>query len=141
MADIQLKRTHALGLKGAKVAADKMAEKLGRQFNLSGDWTGNTLHFDRPGVNGTLAITDKDMKLEVTLGFLLKAMKGPIERAVNEQLDSVLAAAAKEQPKGQPKAESKAEPKKAAAPAAKSKAAPAAKTKPKTATGAKKKSG
>jgi len=137
MADIQLKRSHALGLKGAKEAADKMADKLGKQFNLSGDWEGNTLHFDRPGVNGTLAITDKDMKLEVTLGFLLKAMKGPIERAVNEQLDSVLSAAAKATPA------KAAEPKKAAAkttPATKSKAAPAAKAKPKTATGGKKKS-
>jgi putative polyhydroxyalkanoate system protein len=136
MADIAIKRSHSLGLKGAKDAADKMAEKLGKQFNLSGDWNGNTLQFERPGVNGALTVSDKDMKLEVTLGFLLKAMKGPIERAVNEQLDSVLAAA------------SKAEPKKAAAPAAKAKpaaatktkAAPAAKAKPKTATGGKKKS-
>ena len=132
MADIQVKRAHSLGLKGAREAADRMAEKLGKQFNLSGDWKGNTLSFDRPGVNGSLAITDKEMKLEVTLGFLLKAMKGPIERAVNEQLDSVLAAAERAQPKAAaPKA---AEPKTAA------KAPAAAKAKPKTATGAKKKS-
>ncbi len=93
MADIQIKRAHALGLKGARAAADQMAQKLGKQFGLSGDWDGNTLHFDRPGVQGSLAVSDKDMKLEVTLGFLLKAMKGPIERAVHDQLDQVLAAA------------------------------------------------
>ena len=91
MADITLNRKHDLGLKGARIAADKMVDKLKQQFGLSGEWQGNTLSFDRPGVTGKLAVTDHDMNLEVTLGFLLKAMKGPIERAVHEQLDKVLA--------------------------------------------------
>ena len=90
MADIELNRTHHLGLKGARAAADKMAEKLGEKFDLSGDWQGNTLHFQRPGVNGRLTVTDHDMVLQVTLGFMLKMMKGPIEKAVHEQLDKVL---------------------------------------------------
>jgi putative polyhydroxyalkanoate system protein len=90
MPDIAIKRTHQLGLKGAKTAADKMAEKLGEKFGLAGEWDGNDLNFSRPGVSGTLAITETVMTLEVTLGFLLKAMKGPIENAVNEQLDKVL---------------------------------------------------
>jgi putative polyhydroxyalkanoate system protein len=90
MADITLKRPHQLGLKGARAAADSMVEKLDKQFNLSGDWEGDTLHFDRPGVSGRLHVTASEMQLEVTLGFLLKAMKGPIERAVHEQLDKVL---------------------------------------------------
>lgn len=91
MADITLKRVHQLGLKGARAAADKMVDKLDKQFDLSGSWQGDTLHFDRPGVSGRLAVSDSDMQLEVTLGFLLKAMKGPIERAVHEQLDKALA--------------------------------------------------
>jgi putative polyhydroxyalkanoate system protein len=98
MADIALNRAHALGIKGAKTAADKMADTLGEKFDLRGTWSGNTFNFQRPGVNGSLAISDSNMKLEVTLGFLLKAMKGPIERAVNEQLDKVLASA-KPEPK------------------------------------------
>ena len=90
MSDISMKRTHHLGLKGARHAADSMAIKLGEKFDLAGEWKGNTLHFHRPGVNGLLAVTDHDMKLDVTLGFMLKMMKGPIERAVHEQLDKVL---------------------------------------------------
>lgn len=128
MADIELKRAHHLGLKGARAAAEKMAEKLGKQFNLSGTWTGNTLHFDRPGVNGALSVSDKDMHLAVTLGFLLKAMKGPIERAVHEQLDKVLKdapaetkAAPKEKAASKPaKTPAKAPPKSTAKTAAKS---------------------
>lgn len=89
MADIDLKRVHNLGMKAARTAADRMAEDLGRKFSLVGRWTGDTLHFDRPGVTGALALTDKDLHLTVSLGFLLKAMRGPIERAVLEELDTL----------------------------------------------------
>ncbi len=90
MADIALKRNHQLGLKGAKIAADKMAERLNEKFNLSGTWAGNVLTFSRPGVSGNLTISESEMALEVTLGFLLKAMKGPIEKSVHEQLEKAL---------------------------------------------------
>lgn len=92
MADIDVKRAHALGIEGARVAADRMAEALGRKFDLRGTWNGNSLRFERPGVSGTLDVSAKDMHLAVTLGFLLKALKGSIERAVHEELDKILAA-------------------------------------------------
>ena len=95
MADISLERSHKLGLKGAHAAANQMADKLAEKFDLKGTWSGNTLNFSRPGVNGTLAVTETNMKLEVTLGFMLKMMKGPIERSVHEQLELVLKDAAK----------------------------------------------
>lgn len=90
MADIELHRTHHLGLRGARAAADKMAERLDEKFDLSSEWKGDTLLFSRAGVNGRLVVTDHDMTLDVTLGFMLKMMKGPIEKAIHEQLDSVL---------------------------------------------------
>ena len=90
MADIELHRTHHLGLKGARAAADKMAGRLADKFDLAGEWKGNTLHFSRSGVNGQLIVTDHDMNLAITLGFMLKMMKGPIEQSVHEQLDKVL---------------------------------------------------
>lgn len=124
MADIDLKRVHNLGMKAARTAADRMAEDLGRKFSLVGRWTGDTLHFDRPGVTGTLALTDKDLHLTVSLGFLLKAMRGPIERAVVEELDTLFEKHAA--PPAKPKA---------------GKAAPAGEPKGKTAPGARKKGG
>jgi putative polyhydroxyalkanoate system protein len=91
MADIEIHRVHNLGMKAARAAADKMAEHLGRKFDLKGDWEGNTLRFERPGVSGALAIDDKALKLSVSLGFLLKAMKGSIESAVRQELDKLFA--------------------------------------------------
>lgn len=110
MADIDIKRAHNLGLKAARVAADKMAEHLGKKFGLQGEWQGNTLAFQRPGVTGSLAIDDRDLRLIVNLGILLKMMKPSIEGAVHEQLDKLFAQ--KAAPKG---GEEKPKPKKAAA--------------------------
>ena len=93
MADIELHRVHNLGLKGARAAADRMAEHLGRKFDLKGAWQGNVLRFERPGVAGSLSISDKDLRLSVALGFLLKAMKGSIESAVVHELDALFAGA------------------------------------------------
>ena len=91
MADIELQRVHNLGLAAARQAADRMAAQLARKFDLKGAWQGNVLRFERPGVTGSLTLTDKDLKLSVALGLLLKAMRGPIERAVVEELDSLFA--------------------------------------------------
>jgi putative polyhydroxyalkanoate system protein len=90
VADIDVRRAHRLGLEGARGVADKLAADLGRKFGLRGDWKGNVLHFERPGVTGSLAVTARDLHLTVALGFLLKAMKGSIERAVLAELDELL---------------------------------------------------
>jgi putative polyhydroxyalkanoate system protein len=107
LADIDIKRAHNLGLKAARAAADTMADHLGRKFGLKGDWRGDVLHFERPGVNGTLAISARDLRLSVSLGFLLKAMKASIEKAVEHELDALFA-------KSAPAAKAPAKPKKAA---------------------------
>lgn len=91
MPDIEVRRIHDLGLVAARRAAEQMAADLGRKFDLRGSWQGNVLHFERPGVSGTLAVTDKDLHLSVSLGFLLKAMKSSVEKSVMQELDMLFA--------------------------------------------------
>ena len=98
MPDIDIKRAHNLGLKAARAAADKMAEKLGQKFGLQGDWKGNVLNFERPGVTGSLAVDEKDVRLTVTLGMLLKMMRGSIEGAVHEEMDKLFSKKTSPQP-------------------------------------------
>lgn len=104
MADIDIKRAHNLGLKAARTAADKMAEHLGRKFGLEGGWAGNVLSFARPGVTGSLAVDEKDLRLMVDLGFLLKAMRPSIEKAVHEELDALFATKASTRSPAAPRA-------------------------------------
>ena len=91
MADIDVHRDHTLGLKAARAAAERMAEHLAKRFDLRGEWSGNVFRFQRPGVTGSLAVSDKDLRLDVTLGFLLRALKGSIEGAIHEELDKLFA--------------------------------------------------
>ena len=91
MADIDIRRTHALGADGARAAAERMAAQLASRFDLKGAWRGNVMHFERPGVTGSLAVGEHDVHLSVALGFLLKAMKGSIQSAVEREMDVLFA--------------------------------------------------
>ena len=91
MADIDIRRAHPLGLEGARAAAERLAAQLGQRFGLVGRWDGDVMRFERPGVTGSLALTENDLHLTVSLGFLLKAMKGPIHASVTQELDALFA--------------------------------------------------
>jgi putative polyhydroxyalkanoate system protein len=116
MADIEIRRPHTLGMKAARAAAERMADQLGRKFDLKGDWAGNVLKFERPGVSGSLTVGEEDVSLSVALGFLLKAMKGSIESAVRHEMDKLFAETAQPAPRAPPRAEAAKPKSKKAAP-------------------------
>lgn len=83
-----MRRAHGLGLDAARAAADRLMEQLSARFGLHGRWDGNVLRFERPGVTGRLAVDEKTLALDVTLGFLLRAMRGSIQAEILRELDS-----------------------------------------------------
>ena len=89
MPDIDIRRAHGLGLEGARAAAERMLAHLATRFDLKGEWRGDMLHFERPGVNGSLRVGADDVQLSVALGFLLRAMKGTIESAIVREMDGL----------------------------------------------------
>ena len=89
MPDIDIRRAHGLGLEGARAAADRLAADLATRFGLRGEWRGNVLHFERPGLDGSLHVGAEDVHLSVALGFLLRAMKGSIESAVVREMETL----------------------------------------------------
>lgn len=95
MADIEVHRQHELGLAAARRAAEQMASDLARKFDVRGSWQGDTLRFERPGVSGFVTLTENDLRLSISLGFLLKAMKASIEKLVLQEIDTLFAAHAK----------------------------------------------
>lgn len=64
-----------------------MARKLGERFAMTSRWEGDTLHFSRSGVDGHIALEPGQLHVSAKLGFLLAAMKGPIEAEIRRVLD------------------------------------------------------
>jgi putative polyhydroxyalkanoate system protein len=89
MPTISIKRRHKLDQKKAKVAAEKIARDLNKRFDLSYEWEGDHIAFERPGLSGSLHVGKTNVQLDVELSFLLYALKGPIEREINKELDAL----------------------------------------------------
>ena len=95
MSDIKLVRTHALPIAKAKALAQKAADALAQEYDLASEWHGDTLRFHRSGVDGQMHVTDSDIRLNVSLGFLLKAFKAKIAAHIERNLDQLLASGTK----------------------------------------------
>ena len=98
MSDIKVRRNHSLPLDEARKAAEKVAARLQKDFELDYAWKRHVLHFERTGVHGELHVTDHDVRLEARLSFLLAFLKPRIEREIDEQFDKYFAAPAAKKP-------------------------------------------
>ncbi len=87
MSTIRISRRHKKPVAQARAAVEHIAQSIGRKFDVEYAWEGNTLHFERHGVNGNIALTKGLVTITVELGFLLFAIKGPIEREIERKLD------------------------------------------------------
>jgi putative polyhydroxyalkanoate system protein len=87
--NISIRRRHKLPHKKARDAAEKIARDLNKRFDLAYEWDGDHIVFERPGLSGTLHVGKAEVKLDVELSFLLLALKGPIEREINKELDEL----------------------------------------------------
>jgi putative polyhydroxyalkanoate system protein len=70
--------------------ADTVAAQLERDYGIEANWQGDTLHFERAGVSGTLQMAATELMLEVRLGFLLMAFRDDIAAAIERNLDQHL---------------------------------------------------
>jgi len=95
MADIHIEREHALGLVEARTIAIKWAEKIEEKFDMKCTYqeghAEDTLGFTKPGVQGTLVVTQNSFELTAQLGFLLGVFKDRIEAEIVKNLDSLIA--------------------------------------------------
>jgi putative polyhydroxyalkanoate system protein len=87
MASIDIRRKHGQSLKQARAAIEDTAEAIGRKFDITSSWSGNTLKFTRPGVDGAIKVSASEVHVTAELGFLLGMLKPTIEREIEKQLD------------------------------------------------------
>jgi putative polyhydroxyalkanoate system protein len=95
VADISIRRGHALGFARARKIAFTWAEQVEERFEMECVYeegeARDVVSFTRAGVNGTLVVTDAQFELEARLGFLLGAFKDRIEGEIVKNLDALLA--------------------------------------------------
>ncbi len=87
MSSIDIRRKHGHSVKRAKAAVNETAEAFAKKFDIESAWSGNTLKFSRPGVEGRIRITDDEIHVTAELGFLLGMLKPAIEREIERHLD------------------------------------------------------
>lgn len=87
MSGIDIRHSHSLPPAKARKAVEDVAAKLGDKFGIEHRWDGDTLHFERSGVDGRIALAPKQVHVTASLGFLLSALKGPIESEIRRVLD------------------------------------------------------
>lgn len=87
MHSIDIKRTHTLEIKKAKKAVQKVADHIAKKFDVECHWDGDTLNFQRSGVDGHIKVNPKSVHVIADLGFFLSALKSPIENEIKRYLD------------------------------------------------------
>lgn len=66
----------------AQSAADALASDLARKFEINYAWQGDHIHFDRPGVDGTISVREGQIQIKARLGLMLLFLKGRIEEEI-----------------------------------------------------------
>nr|WP_319494442.1 polyhydroxyalkanoic acid system family protein [uncultured Desulfobacter sp.] len=91
MADIDINKSHSLEISEARARLEKMASDLQARYGIKNAWTGNTATLSGTGLkNGRVELTDTAINVQITLGFLAKAMKGKVQEHVSMALDHAL---------------------------------------------------
>ncbi len=95
MATIDVRRAHTLPKEEARKRAEDFARNMEQRFELQWRWEGDRIVFDAPrgaakGTKGSVDVTDKDVRVQIDLPFLLRMLKGTVESKVHEKLDKLL---------------------------------------------------
>lgn len=87
MPSIDIQHAHSLPHAQARKAVQEVADKLSERFGIQYEWAGDTLNFNRAGVDGKIALAASNLRVTANLGFLMSAFKGPIEAEIRRVLD------------------------------------------------------
>jgi putative polyhydroxyalkanoate system protein len=95
MSTIDISRSHSLSRDEARKRAEDLAKSMQARFELNWAWEGDRIVFDAPrgaakGTRGSVAVGDKDVRVQIDLPFLLRMMKSTVESKVQEKLGQLL---------------------------------------------------
>lgn len=87
MSNIDVCARHTMSRDDAQSAADDLARDLASKFGIDYGWDGDHIHFERPGVHGTITFREREIHIRARLGMMLMFLKPQIEREVTRYLE------------------------------------------------------
>ncbi len=95
MATIDIRRSHTLEKDEAKKRAEELAKSMEQKLGIRWRWEGDRIRFDAPsgaakGATGAVSVEPTQVRVEIDLPFLLRAVKGMVEGKINEKLDALI---------------------------------------------------
>jgi putative polyhydroxyalkanoate system protein len=90
MSDIRITKPHKLSVDQIKSYLPKLAHKLENQLDLDCELVHNGATFRRTGASGSLQFDSEQLTIDIKLGFLLKPMKGLIEKEITTRLEELI---------------------------------------------------
>jgi len=92
MADIDIIQPHSMTPEAARAAAQQVADKMAADFGMECEWEGAVLRFERSGVDGTLVVGERDARLEIRLGLMMKAFAPMVQDKLARKMEKVFGA-------------------------------------------------
>jgi putative polyhydroxyalkanoate system protein len=95
MATIDMRRKHTMTREQTRAKAEELAKGMVEKLGIRWRWEGDAIKFDTPsgaakGVTGEVAVSDTEVRVQIDLPFLLRAIKGVVEGKVKEKLDQIV---------------------------------------------------
>lgn len=87
MADINITRSHSLGLDDGRTAVERVAQKLEDELGVESQWTGNTLQFDGQGAEGDIEVEADAVHVSINLSAFLQPMRGRVKAEAEDYLN------------------------------------------------------
>ncbi|MFT3762080.1 MAG: polyhydroxyalkanoic acid system family protein [Pseudoxanthomonas sp.] len=87
MSSIDIRHPHNQSPEQARAAVEEVARKLADRFDFKYAWSGDTLGFNRSGVDGRIELEPQQLRVTAKLGFMLSMLQAPIEAEIRRVLE------------------------------------------------------
>lgn len=88
-------RNHNIPLQIARGKASEVADKMKASLGISWSWCANMIKFDcasgvAKGTSGTLEVTDRLIRVSISMPLMISLMQSKLEAEINAELDACL---------------------------------------------------
>jgi putative polyhydroxyalkanoate system protein len=87
---MRIERDHSLGTEEAKRRVDKIRQDVEAQYGLTTVWEGDDLRVSGSGVKGQIRVDERQIVVDINLGFAMMMLEGPIKSSISSTLDKHL---------------------------------------------------